>query len=307
MFFSVGCFAQTDTLRNEYIETYPTKISTQLFILNTSNDFQINYKEEDIRLDLVPNKRTTTGISVQYDIISFSIGFAPKFFDDNKNNKGSRMNSYSFSFFPGKWMLNFNFIDQKGISLVANNGFEQYYPGLKTLKIGGTASYVFNKNFSFRALSFQSERQLKSVGSFAPLLSYYYTQINGNNTEDLKGKTHYIDVALSPSYYYNWIIAKKIVVGGGASLGAGFTNTVDEDVNYTSFLTQAFASISLGYNSDTFYGGIFSKATASNRRAEKTISIDDVMSYGTLFFGYRFDAPDLLTRETEKIKEKIKL
>ena len=306
LFTGGGCFAQTDSLSNPYIQKFEDKISAQLFMLNTSNQFSLNYEQENITLDMVPNQKTTLGVSVQYDFISFSFGVAPRFLADNKDNKDSKMTAYSLSFFPGRWMQHFDLIYQKGISLEVP-GASIYYPGLKTFKLGGSTSYVFNKNYSFRALAFQSERQLKSAGSFAPQLSYYYTELNGNKTEDLKGKSYFIDIALSPAYNYNWVIAKKFLVGAGFSLGSGITYMNDEGDDETHFLSTASLSISLGYNSDTFYGGLYTKGTASNHNTESKVEMNDAVSYGTIFFGYRFNAPDALTREKNKIKEKYKL
>lgn len=305
LFTGGSCLAQTDSLSNPYIQKFPGKIAAQVFVLNTSNQFSLNYKKENLRVDLVPNQKTTLNIGVQYDILSVSFGVAPKFFADNKDNKDSKMTAFSFTVFPGKWMQHFDFYYQKGITLKSGDVPLIYFPELKTMKIGGTTSYVFNKNFSFSALAFQNERQLKSVGSFAPLLSYYYTELNGKRVPDLGDTTYFIDVALSPAYNYNWVIAKKFLVAGGISIGAGFTKTVDHEENPTAFLTQASLSISLGYNSDRFYGGVYSKGIVSNHKADSNTAMDDSINYATAFFGYRFDPPAIISKEREKIKEKL--
>ena len=304
LFTGGGCFAQTDSLSNPYIEKFPDKISTQLFVLNTSNDFTLDYKNEGLTVNIDPNRKTTLGVAVQYDILYFSVGFAPKFFTDNKNNEDSKMTSFGLSLFPGRWAQHFDYIYQKGMTL-ETSGANVYLPKMKTLKLGGSTAYIFNKNFSINAQSFQSERQLKSAGSFMPALSYYYTELKGDKSEGIDGKVYFIDIALAPGYSYNWVIAKKFLVAGGFSLGAGFTKTVDDDINTTSLLTQATATLSLGYNSDTFYGGLFSKAIASSHTADSNVTMGDAISYVTAFFGYRFDAPEFLRKEKEKIKEKF--
>ncbi|MXN92746.1 DUF4421 domain-containing protein [Flavobacterium sp. Sd200] len=305
LFVVGGCVAQTDSLGNDYIQKFPDKISVQAFLLNTSNEFTINYEQENIRVGLVPNQKTTLNIGVQYDIVSFSFGYAPKFFANNNDNGDSKMTAFSVTLFPGRFMQRLEFYYQKGISMESDNVQLIYFPELSTMKIGGSTTYIFNDNFSFGALSFQNERQLKSVGSFVPSLSYYYTELNGKRVEELGDKGYFIDVALSPGYNYNWVIAKKFLVAGGLSLGAGFSKTVDEGENFTSFLTQASLSISLGYNSETFYGGVYSKGTASNHKADSNAAMDDVISYVTAFFGYRFDAPSFLQKEKERIKSKL--
>lgn len=305
LFAGGGCFAQSDSLSDPYTEKFPDKISTQLFTLNTYNNFTINYKNEGLTVDLAPNRKTTLGVAVQYDILFFSVGFAPRFFVDNRDNKDSKMTSFSLSMFPVQWVQYFDYIYQKGMTLQTDGG-NIYLSTMKSMKLGGSTSYVFNKHYSVNALSFQSERQLKSAGSFIPALSYYYTQLSGDASEGIDGKIYFIDVALSPGYNYNWVIAKKFLVAGGLSLGAGFTKTVDEEVNTTIFLTTASVNLSLGYNSDTFYGGIQSKGIASSHNTHSSVTMNDAVSYVTAFFGYRFDAPGFLTREKNKIKEKLK-
>lgn len=301
MFIGSGCFAQTDSLSNDYIQKFPDKISTQLFVLNTFNDFTLDYANEDITIGIKPNSKTTLGVAVQYDIISFSFGFAPKFFADNKDNKDSKMTSFGFSLFPNKWLIHFDYFYQKGMTL-ETEGAEVYLTGLRSKKLGGSVAYVFNKNFSINALAFQSERQLKSAGTFMPVLTSYYTELKGDVAEGVGGKTYFINAALSPGYSYNWVIAKKFLVAGGASFGFGFTKSVDETINTTSFLTQASLSVSLGYNSETFYGGVLSRGTASSHNADSNVTMGDNISYTTAFFGYRFDAPGALTREKKKLK-----
>ena len=305
LFSGGGCFAQSDSLSNLYIQKFPDKISAQLFTLNTYNNFTLDYKTEGITVDLAPNRKTTLGVAVQYDILFLSVGFAPKFFVDNKDNRDSKMTSFSLSLFPGQWAQYFDYIYQKGMTLEVDAG-SLYLSSLKTMKIGGSTAYVFNRNYSVNAISFQSERQLKSVGSFIPALSYYYTQLSGDASEGIDGKIYFIDVALSPGYNYNWVIADKFLIAGGISLGGGFTKTVDDEVNTTTFLTTASVSLSLGYNSDTFYGGVLSKGIASSHNARSSVTMNDAVSYVTAFFGYRFDAPGFLTKEKNKIKEKLK-
>ena len=306
LFSGGGCFAQTDSLNNAYIQKFKDKISVQAVMLNTYNQFTLDYEQENIILDIVPNQKTTLGLSVQYDFISFGFGFAPKFFAENRDNDNSRMTAYNLTLIPGRWMQHLEFIYQKGMSL-ETSGISLYYPGLKSIKIGGSTSFIFNRNYSFRALSFQSERQLKSAGSFVPQLTYDYTELNGNQTEELKGKTYFLDVALAPAYHYNWVIAKKFLVAGGVSLGAGITYINDEGNTETQFLSTASLSLSLGYNSDTFYGGVYTKGTASAHDTDSRVVMSDATTYATLFFGYRFNAPGALTREKNKIKEKYKL
>lgn len=303
---SCNCHAQSDSTGTAYYKVFENKLSTQLFMLSTSNTFSFDYQKEKTTIDIVPNQRTTLGVAVQYDIISFSLGFAPRFFAENKNLKDSKMTSFTFNFFPGRWMQHFDFYYQKGMSLDIETA-SVYLPYLKSLKIGGNTAYMFNKNFSFKATAFQNEKQLKSAGTFAPTLSYYYTQLKGKEGEDIDGKIYFIDVSLAPAYFYNWVIAKNFLLGGGLSAGAGFNHTVDESdstATTTSFLVSGAAYLSMGYNSERFFCGLNSRALFFDHQADANVQMNDAIGYFTLFAGYRFDAPSFLQKERDALYKK---
>ncbi|MGV3461574.1 MAG: DUF4421 family protein [Flavobacterium sp.] len=296
-------FAQTDTI-NPYFKKFENSLAIQAFVLNTSNSFSINYIQENLTVDVIPNQKTTLGIAVQYDIVYFSVGFAPKFFANNKDNKDSKMTSYSLNFFPGRFMQHFDLYYQKGMSLKVS-GADIYLPRLKSLKIGGVTSYLFNRNFSYRATAFQNEKQLKSAGSFAPSLTYYYTELNGKEEPSLGDKSYFIDISLCPGYYYNWVIAKDFLLSGGASLGAGISTIVD-DATTTSLLVAGSLQIAAGYNSERFFCGVNLRGNFTSNEAEKDVVMSNAISYATAFAGYRFDPPGFIVKEKEKLYKKLK-
>lgn len=300
----VLAFAQADTI-NPYFKKFENSLAVQAFALNTSNSFTINYVQDNLMVDVVPNQKTTLGVAVQYDIVSFSIGFAPKFFANNRDNQDSKMTSYSLNFFPGRFMQHFDLYYQRGMSLEIS-GVDIYLPRMKSLKIGGITSYLFNPNFSYRATAFQNEKQLRSAGSFAPSLSYYYTEINTKEEPLLGGKTYYIDIALCPGYYYNWVIAKDFLLSGGASLGGGVSIINDEGENDTSLLVAGSLQIAAGYNSERFFCGVNLRANFFSHETEQDVVMSNAISYATAFAGYRFDPPGFIVRQKEKLYKKLK-
>ena len=118
---------------------------------------------------------------------------------------------------------------------------------------------------------------------------------------------HFVNAAISPAYHYNWVVAKNFLISGGLSLGAGVSYFNDEGETGTEFLTQSSLTIALGYNSDTFYGGLYTKGIVSSHSTDTNVVMDDAISYGTLFLGYRFDPPKIVKQKTEEVKEKIKI
>jgi len=275
-------------------------LSAQAFSMTTINNFTLFYAADNKTVDVVPNSRTTIGGAVQYGFVSLSLGFTPLFFADNKDNKDSKINSFSLNFFPGRVMQHFDAIYQKGMSLESGD-VSIYLPELKSLKIGGSTSYMCNPDFSFKATAFQNAKQLKSAGTFAPTLSYYYTELNGRKVEDIGEKVYFIDVAVAPAYYYNWVIAKNFLLSGGASLGAGFTTTVDDDTS-TSFLLNGSLHLAPGFNGERWFGGLNMRMQFFDHGSGSDVQMNDAVGYGTVFIGYRFDAPGFLERERKKLK-----
>lgn len=297
-------FSQTDSLANAYFETFDEKISTQVFILNKLNSFSLYYPEEDMTLEMTPNAETTLNLGVNYDIVSFSFGFAPKFLQDGASDDRSRMLAFQFSFFPKHLMQHAEFYYQKGMMLeVAGTDAKVYLPNMKTLKIGGTTSYVFNENYSFRATTFQNARQLKSAGTFAPGIAYYYTELNGRKEAAINEKIWFTDFAIFPSYHYNWVIARHLQVMGGLALGPGFTVTNDGNTDL-SFLLYGNLNIGLGYNSDTWYGGVNARAQIATHESTSEVTIGDYIGYFSAFLGYRFDPPEFVKKGMAGVKEK---
>lgn len=296
------CHAQNDAARYRWYEEFDDKLSAQVFVLNTSNSFLLNYGEENLEVALEPNKKTTLGIAIQYDIVAFSLGFAPSFFADNKDNGNSKMTSFGLDLFPRRFVQRFDFYYQKGISIEAN-GSSIYLESLKTMKLGGSTAYIFNRQFSYRSIGLQNAKQLNSVGTFAPTLSYFYTEVNGRGQEGFGDKDYFVNIALSPTYYYNWVIAKDFMVSAGFGIGGGVALS---DENSPEFLAQASALLAIGYNSERFFAGINSRGMASNHQAADDVSMDDTVSYATAFVGYRFDAPKFLVKGKEKIENQFK-
>lgn len=296
---------QSDTIANDYYKEFKDVLAVQLFTLSTSNSFTLDYISDNTTLTMEPNSRTTLGVAVQYDIISFSLGFAPKFFDENKDNKNSKMTSFSLNLFPGRVMQHFDLYYQKGITIAEEGTRGKYFPGLKTLKIGGTTSYFFNENFSFAASAFQNAKQLKSAGSFAPVLSYYYTAFNSESEPLIADdKMYYIDVALAPAYYYNWVIGKNFLLSSGASLGGGFTTTVDDNTT-TQLLITGSLHLAPGYNGERWFGGLNARASFFSHGSGSSVQMGDAIGYTTLFIGYRFDEPGFLKKERQKVEQKL--
>ncbi|MDR6299577.1 DUF4421 family protein [Mesonia maritima] len=299
------CIAQTDTIPQAAYKVYPKKLSVDIFTLSRSNEFELYNETKDDRLDLIPNRKTSLGFSANYDILSFGFSFAPRFFTENKDNKESTLYSFSTALMPGQWIHELQVFYQKGMTLYPKTSPEVYIPDVKSFKIGGKSSYIFNPNFSYRARYFGNQRQLQNAGSLIPSLLYNYTSLQNIDELPYNTKSKVINIAIAPAYYYNWVIEDHFLVSGGLSVGLGMTQTLAEGNNITSLLTTSTVDLSLGYHTDTFYGGIISKGTLQKRPNSANVIANDTTRYISFIVGYRFNAPKALKKFVQNLKEKL--
>lgn len=297
-----GCFAQNDSLQNSYFKSYDDKITASVYYLDTSNSFQIasNGQDPKIFLNLIPNRREQIGFNLNYKIIDISIGFAPKFLSENKGDSHSKNFNFNTRFYYKKWMQSFTFISQKGF-YVSDDNITAQLPSMRTTKIGGTTSYVFNDKFSFKTLVSQNEWQTKSSGSFIPTFSFYYTNLDLNTPDSSPGDMYVF--TLAPSYFYNFVINDRVLIGAGIALGAGI-NDVDGDV---SALYQADLNLKLAYNKDRFFGyaSLNSVGFAQDEKVDPRLN-DNIVTL-KLSVGYRFDPPKKVEEVYDKVNEKVGL
>lgn len=281
-----GCFAQNDSLQKFYFKSYRDKITVSTYYLNTSNSFQIasNENGERFYVDLIPNRREQIGFTLNYKIIDVTVGFAPKFLGGNKGDSKSKNFNFNTRFYYKKWMQSFSFINQKGF-YINDDGITAQLPSMRTTKIGGSTSYIFNDKFSFKTLISQNEWQIKSSGSFIPIFSFYYTNLDLNTPDSSPGDIYVF--TLAPSYFYNFVISDRVLIGAGLALGAGI-NLIDKE---SSALYQADFNLKLAYNNDRFFA-FASLNTISFAQDEKVDPrLNDNIVTLKLSAGYRFDPP----------------
>lgn len=292
IFVTIGVFgfSQRDST---YVREFPEKFTIRLGVQNTSNSFYFLNNETDEQIALFPNDKTYLGASFLFRSVELDLGYAPNFFSENKDNKGSKLLTLNFRMFLGQWMQTLDFYQQKGFFLDDLQDFTiTSFPDARTLKIGGTTSYIFNRNFSFRAIGFQNEWQKKSAGSFIPSFSLYYTKFNIENTGlgNITGSKAY-NVSVGPGYYYNWVIKKHFLISAGLTGGIGLNYTESLDKSSTSVLLHTTLRIALGYNSEHFFTGINLSAQFTEYDTAGNSIVQDDISFAEVYLGYRFKAP----------------
>jgi len=300
----LDCYAQESTAPNPYFKAYDDKVIASLYYLDVSNNFQFvstNTDGSKTTLDLIPNRREQIGMSISYKFADISYGFSPQFFDVNKDNGNSKLFNISTRFIVKQWMQTLSFINQKGF-YISEGTTTVLFPNLRSTKIGGVTSYIFNPNFSFKTIANQKEWQTKSSGSFIPNFSFFYTNLDLNDGNP-NSKSDIFEMTLSPSYYYNFVINNRILLSAGLSIGGGISN-IDSDI---SGIMESSASLKVGYNTDSFFSFLNVNYIAFIQNSDAKIQLNDNVSTLNVTVGYRFDPPKKVKEEFETIHQKTGL
>lgn len=298
---------------SEYIHKFPNRITGRLFYVNTSNSLTVNDRNSDASFKLIPNKQNRIGGSVSFRSITFTYSFAPNFLAENKDNENSKLLNLGFRTYFGKhWMQTIELYQEKGFSLESSD-INIYFPRFKSFKIGGATSYILNENFSFRAIISQDEKQIKSVGSFIPRFVYYYTKLDiRTDNDEVNSDLYTFDFVFAPSYYYNFVPRKNILLSAGVSAGIGVNfsknkdaNHIQDDESLTSLVTELNFRGSMSYDLSNFYVGAHYNYLILNHNTDRSSYIKDAIPFFQIFAGYRFKAPKKMVLKADEINEKL--
>lgn len=279
-------FAQKDSL-NQYMVSYAEKVIVSASFQSDTDSFVLSQDIDSERrnLEFYPNIKNKITFGLTYKMIDISFGYTPWFLRSNADKyKASNMN-FATRFNHKKWYQSVEFVKQMGFFTEFLDDKSLYLPSFRSIKIGGTTSYVFNEKFSYSALFNQNQWQIKSAGSFVPNFSFFYTSLlNKDDKADFNLQMY--SFSLSPSYYYTWVINRRVFLSGGAGVGAG----VEIHNKKTSPLCQVIFNSKLGYNTTSFY----SYLEVNNTNIlfnENRARLDDTSLNALIAVGFRFDPP----------------
>lgn len=327
---AVPLFSQiTDSIRNPivangFIERMDSYLGFKMSLTNDVEGFTIN--NGDYKCRIQPNTYLKTRFSVNYRFISLAIGLHPEFFarnsDEDEKGETKTTNIYLKLNF-NHWNQNLYFNRNVGyyvedISGVANltksDGYIQL-PELTYWAIGGSTSYKINEGLSLRAIRIQTDRQLKSAGSFIPAISYKYYVIDTKDSIpnfSAPKRFNNFELITSVSYYYTQVFRHNLYASMGIEPGIGlaFNTTTtyhpDNKESSNSFnpMYRALAEAGVGYNAKRFFMGaqVTVSLTSYNPNSNNSVLINDKTNY-QIFFGYRFNAPRQVKTMTDKAEQ----
>ncbi len=324
---------QKDTLRFynpaksiEYMNQYITLKFTQNSDIET---LAVITNPNEIHLS--PNAKSTSRLSFNYKFISCSVEFIPKFLAENYDDaiKGKTSGTgYGLNLNFNHWMQELSYTKTKGYYLENTSDYDvnwrpgdpyTQFPELVYQNFQGITAYNFNQNFSVNAISSQSERQLKSAGSFIPHLIYRYyiiddrsTPVSGGSTQ----KSNNFELAVGAGYYYTFVVKNNFYFSLGLTPSGGivFTNLTTRFPSGNVVTKQQNAIFrldgrtGLGYNGERFFTGLYMKLSGSTYKQEKSSAInEDERVAFQAFLGYRLRAPGWLKENVKSISDKVPL
>jgi len=274
-----------------------------------------------------PNAASATSIGLSYKFLSFSYSFIPKNLPGNDDDdiKGKTKGSgYNLNFNFSKWQQVMAYGKTTGYYLENTKDFDFTWqegdpyaqlPNLRYTNYEGITAYKFNSNYSLNAVASQSERQLRSAGSFMPSLLYRYyilddrTPITSTNTTF---KSNNFEMLLGAGYYHTFVMKKSFYAALGVTPAAGFirtnffarTATQTTETSATNFIFRWDLRGGIGYNGERFFAGGFLRGFgAANKQSKGSTAINtDARLAIQLFLGYRLRAPKWLKINVEKVR-----
>lgn len=324
------CNGQTDTTaalysNQPFIRYYDTLINVKLKVHTDYETFE-QTSGSNYHVDLRPNMLLSTKIGVSYRFISFGFGFSPAFLPgNNETDLKGKTRSWSFGIgTTGRIIQEANIGYVKGFYLKNTGelvpgwveGQDPYLqvPDLTVIMLNGATGFKFNRNYSISAQHSQTQAQLRSAGSFIPILSYdYYAIDNKPKTgsvvnSQLSGNLRLI---ANFGYAYTFVFARQFYLAAFVQPGIGLqhtkliTRTIDGDLKnrYNDPLFRMQEKIGLGYQGDRFFGGLegfFSQSWINENNNAAQLKTNRI--YYQFFVGYRFNTPKFVRKSTDAVK-----
>ncbi len=309
----------SDTLSNIYEEGWIEKMNGII-----AADISFNNSYETFRVEtssnktiLYPNTPNNLRLKLHYEFISLGIQFAPDFLPGNGDND-SKGETTAFQLNAAlvfkNWFSNITYSKVQGYYLKNTDDYINWtkgdayiqFPDLNYEGVSISSGYIHNSKFSLRSLTTQTERQLKSAGSFMPVFNFEYYRINDKSNSVNTQKSKNIEFHIGPGYAHTFVLKEKIYASIGMLASIGYLNTKlttrteggNLVTNQNNLLLRADCKIGMGYNSSKFYTGIFTTLSDTWFKQENTTARNtETNVFYHIFFGMRFNAPNLFKKK----------
>lgn len=313
---SLGIF-----IEDGFIEKMDKYASYKIALTNDIEAFMVDTETNDY--EIFPNTSSLLRLSFNYSFISFNVKFGPSFLpgngDEEEQGKTATINIGTDLIFR-HWIQTLNYTAVKGYYLNNTKNYDPawqkgdpyiQFPKLHYIAFQGSTGYSFNSKFSTKAITTQTERQVKSAGSFIPLIGYRYYIID--NREEFSAtvtstqKSDNFEIGLGAGYHYTFVIKQDFYLSLGATPSFGYlfmklhTRTATDEVvsRQQDPLYRLEGRGAIGYNGVRLFTGLLvGFNSAVYEQGNSHVINSDARAYYQLHVGYRFVAP-------KKLREKM--
>jgi hypothetical protein len=333
VFYCFSSFAQiaqdsVSKTENLYYKSTLDDINIKFDIDSNNERFEVNNSSFDY--DIRPNFSIASRLFLNYKFLSFSYSYIPKFIPGNNDNdlKGkTKGKSFGLNLNFNHWVQELKYGNVKGFYIENSGDFENpwiegktpyiQFPDLKVTSFSGSTSYKFNSNFSLKAISTQTEIQLRSAGSFIPGLIYsFYNIDNKSSSQNSSQRSETYEILTNFGYYYTFVLNKNWYASAGISPSIGFSYTdlltrLPQEYVYTHYASSVYrinGKGGVGYNSERFFAGFEISAFRSFKDdTSPAVKLTTTNNAFQVFLGYRFKAPAKVKEFVKKVETKIPL
>jgi hypothetical protein len=304
-----------------YIEKFKDWIIFKFAVINTSESLVT--KTDGFSYIFQPNPSEIFRAYASYRIISLYIDYIPRFLSGNMDDveKGkSKGIAFGTSLNFHNWFTELSYTRTQGYYLQNTKDFRPNWqpgdpylqvPDLYVTSFEGATGYNSNPHLSLAATTSQTERQLKSAGSFLPKLSYrYYIIDNRTPVVTFTQKAANLQALLGAGYQYTFVWNKTFYLTGAFTPSFGYifskvtTRTPTDHSSFTQRgpIYQWDAKLGLGYNGHRIFTGAYLTAISSQYAQGLSTAVNQNASvYLQLFFGVRLIAPKFIQKTYAKV------
>lgn len=301
-----------DSLRREYIQTFPDHFFIWPVLKQRRLDFEMNSLVGDNKkLAYKSNKPYSFGVGLYVFELGIELAFAVPINEQDKKLYGeSDASDLQLNIIGKKWGIDAYiqkysgfYIEDKDLQISDGQPFPQR-ADIDTRNIGLSLNYTFNnKKFSFRSAYNFADRQLKSAGSFLLFGSLNNFKVRADSAiiadnyfsdygeEATTKEVSVTSLGIAPGYTYS-LIYKGFYLNGALAIGPAHNwlfykredGTTQNDIRFNAYVA---ARIGIGYNGQRFFGAL---TFINQTRNAKFETLEVTSSFGTfkMLIGYRF-------------------
>lgn len=248
-------FSQVDS---SYVGFYEHPLSVRTYFQDKFTALSHQRENEREETSYRPNAPYGIGLGIAYKNISLSGAYGFDFMRDKNRGKTKSMD-FQYHYYGQKFIYDIFFQHYKGLFTEPQDEKYDLYPDIKLVQYGVFSQYVFNdKKFSYSAAFNQSQKQLKSAGSFLLGGAAYYNTASSDSSIVFNGghRLKNWQFGVNGGYAYTWAASKRFFISLSMTVGVNMgIENIDDRKSKVKVYPSLFPRFSMGYNHDTWSVG----------------------------------------------------